>query len=220
MQHNFFFSSRVLLLFKEWQIDNAGVLMAAFTGVFVFTYLYEIASFYIARYANGRANNLARRNQAQFTDGEERSYGTFGHGEPIIVPSSENTERTDTISLHMRMKIAFTPRYILSSLLFPFLFAAHYFIMLAVMTYNAWLLIAVCLASGLTYFLLQPDHDMPVVKPCHDGEPHGGKPCMTSLILRCLPVNTDQLQTERECKGAWWGGLTYNNLINQKVPRY
>ena len=180
MQHNFFFSSHVLLLFKEWQIDNVGVLVAAFVGVFVFTYLYEIASFYQARYANGRANNLPQRNQAQFTDGEERSYGTFGHGQPITVPSSENIERRDTISLRMPMKIVFTPRYILSSLLFPFLLAANYFIMLAVMTYNAWLLIAVCLASGLAYFLLRPDHDMPVVKPCHGGKPHRGS--STSLL--------------------------------------
>jgi hypothetical protein len=53
----------------------------------------------------------------------------------------------------------------------PFLLAANYFIMLAVMTYNAWLLIAVCLASGLGYFLLRVDNDIfPVVKPQNDGK--------------------------------------------------
>jgi hypothetical protein len=170
MQNHFYFSSHVLLLFKEWQIHSVGVLVAAFTGVFVFTYLYEIASFYQARYANGRPNNLARRNQTQFTEGEEQhSYGTFGHVQPSSVPDS--SEQADTIPLRARIKIAFTSRYILSSLLFPFFLAANYFIMLAVMTYNAWLLIAVCLASGLAYFLLQPDHDVPVVKPCHHGKP-------------------------------------------------
>ena len=171
MQDHFFFSSHVLLLFKEWQVDNVGVLVAAFTGVFVFTFLYEIASFYQARYANGRPSttNLPRSYQTQFNKGEEpHSYGTFGSDHPIIVPSRENTE--NTLPLRVRVKIALTIRYILSSLLLPLFLAANYFIMLTVMTYNAWLLIAVCLASGLAYFLLQTDRDIQAVKPQHGGK--------------------------------------------------
>jgi hypothetical protein len=168
MQNHFFFSSHVLLLFKEWQIDSVGVLVGAFVGLFLFTFLYEIASFYQSRYANGGAINSTRSHQTRSNESEEPySYGTFGH--PRTVPSSEETE--NTIPLHARVKLALTSRYILSSLSFPFLLAANYFIMLAVMTYNAWLLIAVCLASGLGYFLLRVDNDIfPVVKPQNDGK--------------------------------------------------
>ncbi|CAB4000282.1 high affinity copper uptake 1 isoform X1 [Paramuricea clavata] len=168
MQNYFFFSSHVLLLFKEWQIDSVGVLVGAFVGLFLFTFLYEIASFYQSRYANGGAINSTRSDQTRCNESEEPySYGTFRSGHPRTVPSSEDTE--NIIPLHVRVKLALTSRYIWSSLSFPFMVAANYFIMLAVMTYNAWLLIAVCLASGLGYFLLRADNDIPPVKPQNDG---------------------------------------------------
>ncbi|XP_028402388.1 probable low affinity copper uptake protein 2 [Dendronephthya gigantea] len=163
MQHHFYFSSHVLLLFKEWQIDNSGILFAACVGVFVFTFLYGIASFYQGRFVNsqGKRSSVIQNNQSR--DGQR--YGTFSRDCVAEVPSSEEPE----VTLRMRMGVALTARYILSSLSFPLLLAANYFIMLAVMTYNAWLLIAVCLASGLTYFMLYPNQDIPVCAPQNDG---------------------------------------------------
>ena len=173
MQHSFFFSSHVLLLFKEWQVDSPGVLVGTFIGVFLFTFLYEIASFYQSRYANGRVNSTyVNRSQSCHVETSESEvpfrlgYGTFGSNH--TTPHSESN-RNRTVPFHLRVKLAFTSRYILSSVAFPFLLAANYFIMLAVMTFNGWLFIAVCLASGLAYFLLHPDHDLPAAKLPHDG---------------------------------------------------
>lgn len=185
MQHNFFFSTHVLLLFKEWQVDTTGVLVGAFIGVFLFTFLYEIASFYQSRYANGRVNSKGSQNcdaeTTQTSESEEPfRYGTFGSDHAISTPHSENSPINRTIPLHVRVKLAFTPRYILSSVTFPFLLAANYFIMLAVMTYNGWLFIAVCLASGLAYFLLHPDRDIPAPKLPNDGRCNQGQ-CMLCL---------------------------------------
>ena len=179
MQHNFYFSSHVLLLFKEWQVDSVGVLVGAFIGVFVFTFLYEIASFYQSRNADRRPGPSGRvisseeheNAYAETSENEEPfQYGTFGshHGTSVTAPYSESN-RNRTIPLHTRVKIAFRQRYILSSVALPFLLAANYFIMLAVMTYNGWLFIAVCLASGLGYFLLHPDKDVPPVKSDNHG---------------------------------------------------
>lgn len=178
MQHNFYFSSHVLLLFKEWQVDSAGVLVGSFIGVFVFTFLYEIASFYQSRIADadGRSGRVISSKEhensyAETSENEEPfQYGTFGshHGTSVTAPYSESN-RNCTISLQTCVKIAFRQRYILSSIALPFLLAANYFIMLAVMTYNGWLFIAVCLASGLGYFLLHPDQDVPSVKSHNHG---------------------------------------------------
>lgn len=168
MQDHFYFSSHVLLLFKEWQIYNTGVFIAAFVGLFVFTFLYGIASYYQGRFVNGRGKCSPVIRNAQSHDGQEphTSYGTVSRNCVTTVPSSEEY----AITLRMRMKVILTAKYILSSLSFPLLLAANYFIMLAVMTYNAWLLIAVCLASGLAYFILHPNQDIPAQAPQSDGK--------------------------------------------------
>lgn len=171
MQDHFFFSSRVLLLFKKWQVESSGVLAGACIAVFVFTFLYEIAAFYQSRHANvaSNSNTNAEKQKANINEEKEKanineepchSYGTFDSGFPDTQITEIST--TSTRAVHVRIKRVLTSRYyIWTSLSLPFLTAANYFIMLSVMTYNAWLLIAVCLASGLAYFLLQVDRDVP-----------------------------------------------------------
>ena len=143
-------------------MDSAGVLVGAFIGLCAFTFLYEIASFYQSRFVNSGANRTASHHKQQ-KDGESPCiYGTFDSGLPVSSREPGSDVSIRPIPLLVRAQIALlTPRYILSSLLFPLLVAANYFIMLAVMTYNAWLLIAVCLASGAAYFVLHPDKDVP-----------------------------------------------------------
>lgn len=146
MQKYFVFSSQVVLLFKEWQITGTLVFVGSLFGVFTFTLLFHLASSYHSR--------LEKRGKKKekFVIVQSGNYGTFE-------VSSESCDEFDTppatrFFRSVCKRTLFTWRYILSSLSYVVLIAANYLVMLSVMTFNAWLLITVCLATGLAYYFI------------------------------------------------------------------
>lgn len=160
MHSHFFFSTGFLLLFKEWKIDNDGALTGAFFGLFVFQFLSEILRYFETRWF--RQRDVVSRNGDRSLP-KNVDYGSCErHNEvPSIASSRENTI-TNVFAHNVYVKNVFTTLRLFNSfIILPSLVAANYFVMLAVMTYNVWLLLAVCTASGLSYFISQTDIDLP-----------------------------------------------------------
>lgn len=162
------FSSNVLLLFKEWFIENTPIFIASLICLFVFTLLYEIAKFYHSGNAKTRRNGAGSLVVNQTERSTSRIYGTFEvpSQRPRSVP--EWSERL-AFARNACSRVLLTWRYLLSSFSYIVLVGAGYLVMLTVMTYNAWFFIAVCLASGFSYFLLSPPPVVPKLEQNTEG---------------------------------------------------
>lgn len=142
MQMYFVVSSKVTLLFKEWHTTNSGEMIGSCIALFVTGILYEGLKTY-------RQKMLLRPLQKLQVDSN--------HADGSELKFIRNTEKVSWKR--------FTSQHIIQSLLHMVQVFIGYVLMLAVMTYNVWVCIAVVLGAGCGYFifdaqpmLLNSDH--------------------------------------------------------------
>ena len=145
MKHYFSFSSNVLLLFKQWKISRTAVFVDAVIGIFLFTLLFEMARNFHSRMARSGVHCPVT---TEHSVKRSPQYGTFN-----TPPAQQIPTRRIPFFFYVFRHVLLRWRYILASCSYVILVGASYLIMLAVMTYNAWILIAVCLASGIAYYI-------------------------------------------------------------------
>ncbi|CAL1529649.1 unnamed protein product [Lymnaea stagnalis] len=134
------------ILFHKWNTYSIGdAILASFLSL-LFTVLFEglktLKSFVILMKKRAPLNDGQQRNTAAGEDGPNSSQTDLLIS--LRIPLSQNVR-------HWRIKF-----HIIESSLFVVSFFWGYLLMLLVMTYSVWLVVAVILGSGLGYFIFNP----------------------------------------------------------------
>ncbi|XP_028394552.1 high affinity copper uptake protein 1-like isoform X2 [Dendronephthya gigantea] len=144
----FEFSSRAIILFREWEIDSPGGMVWSCLVVFLIAIFYE--GFKVLR---------------------EALREKYRNSKCCIVVSNGNCVSgkvpRDTPVYQGRFSFC-KKHHIIQSFLHIIQVAFSYFLMLIAMTFNGWLFITVCLGAGLGYFLFS----WKVPKPTYDVNEH------------------------------------------------
>jgi len=177
------FNQYDVLLFKEWNLDETGKLVGAAIGLFFISFCYEALKFGRERclllipyptelfdYQTMR-NSISSAYQQQTCDPQQSTQSTAqsqnGNSiEPQCCDDTASTRPLQSSPVQIRMSqgelwrsrptiigLHFTRANVIQTILHMIQICLSYLLMLAAMTYNAWLFIAIVLGSGLGYFV-------------------------------------------------------------------
>lgn len=131
MQMYFTLGESVTILFKQWKTNNLGELLASCFALFVLSVLYE---------------GLKVGRQVLLSRAEEVSADVYANEGSGLA--------TDNVVIVRPVKRQLCSlAHLIQTILHMIQVFLGYLLMLAFMTYNAWICIAVVLGSGLGYFL-------------------------------------------------------------------
>merc|ERR1712168_679960 len=135
MQMTFYFSSRAVILFKEWNITTWKGMLGSCITIFIMAALYEGLKVFRA--------HLLQKSLSSYNSSQQVS-SSSANDDPLI--------QTPVDSIRFRHNMV-TCGHIQQSLLHILQVVMSYFLMLIFMTFNGWLCISVALGAGVGYFL-------------------------------------------------------------------
>lgn len=155
----FSFDNDLTFLLKEWRIDSTGVLIGAVVAVFVLAFISHALQKLLEVCASlSIPEPLRRKSEQFFSRGKRRTFSLQEFGASRTETNQQR--RVCSIQNHRSQvkdkKLSSASNYI-TSLLYLVNTGLIYILMLVVMTFNVWILVAVSLGSGLGYFLLFTD---------------------------------------------------------------
>ncbi|XP_043230583.1 high affinity copper uptake protein 1-like isoform X6 [Amphibalanus amphitrite] len=130
MAMTFHFGVNEFVLFDAWHVTTAGGMVASCIGLFILALLYEGLKY--------KREDLLRKN------------ATRSQFDTIRVPTDGGVAEVTTVSNAQRM---LSKHHVLQTFLHAVQVVVGYFLMLAFMTYNVWLGIAITLGAAAGYFI-------------------------------------------------------------------
>lgn len=145
--HGTFFvlSSEVTLWFESWTVNSDGGLLGLCVGIFLMAALYEGLK-WVREYLYQRALNDAKTRTAMKT----RLHAAESNGGVASSQFEIEEQMEAKISTLLRLPIV---DHVIQTFMHMLQVFISYMLMLAFMTYNVWLGIALLIGSGVGYFL-------------------------------------------------------------------
>jgi len=137
-----------VILFDFWRISTLAGLIGSMIGCFLMGILYEGIKSYREYWMNGAFHTVTYN---QVGSQQRKSPGIEQGGDSRERESSDSMSEQGSVKV-IETKMVSLPHFVLTALHMVQMTLA-YFLMLIVMTYNTWLLLAVLFGSTLGYFL-------------------------------------------------------------------
>ncbi|XP_066926012.1 high affinity copper uptake protein 1-like [Clytia hemisphaerica] len=145
MQMYFVLGKEVTILFKQWKTNTAAELFGSCFVLFVLGVLYEGLKVY-------RQRMLLQPNKHHLNEKlTESSESNGSHTNQVLITNPARKQSGSSIKTCRLNR--FSGRHLLQTFLHMLQVFIGYLLMLAFMTYNVWVCIAVILGAGFGYFL-------------------------------------------------------------------